>query len=185
MYPHTVNENVRYARAGREAIIVLKEDGAVYWWGQLRTTSSTTVGGYDEYWSVTENPLNLVKMMYLEPHKVLDHCIYVDINAWNGAAITEDGELYLWGLNIFGQCGVSKSENVHDFVREPKRYWIRSVWYGWVESGTAMMPAPLMQISLLFDMDIIICLIGRWYVVGSGRQTWQGLCDHSDGGGSG
>ena len=40
--------------------------------------------------------------MYLEPHKVLDHCIYVDINAWNGAAITEDGEVYLWGLNIFG-----------------------------------------------------------------------------------
>lgn len=61
MYPHTVNENVRYARAGREAIIVLKEDGTVYWWGQLRTTSSTTGGGYDEYWSVTENPLNLVK----------------------------------------------------------------------------------------------------------------------------
>ena len=130
--PTLLMKNVRYARAGREAIIVLKEDGTVYWWGQLRTTSSTTVGGYDEYWSVTENPLNLVKMMYLEPHKVLDHCIYVDINAWNGAAITEAGELYLWGLNIFGQCGISKSENVYDFVREPKKVLdkVSMVWLG-------------------------------------------------------
>lgn len=130
--PTLLMKNVRYARAGREAIIVLKEDGTVYWWGQLRTTSSTTGGGYDEYWSVTENPLNLVKMMYLEPHKVLDHCIYVDINAWNGAAITEAGELYLWGLNIFGQCGISKSENVHDFVREPKKVLdkVSMVWLG-------------------------------------------------------
>lgn len=165
--PTLLMKNVRYARAGREAIIVLKEDGTVYWWGQLRTTSSTTGGGYDEYWSVTENPLNLVKMMYLEPHKVLDHCIYVDINAWNGAAITEAGELYLWGLNIFGQCGISKSENVHDFVREPKRYWIRSAWYGWAESGTTMTPAPLMQISLLFDMDIII--LPYWKMV----RCWE------------
>ena len=51
---------------------------------------------------------------------------------WNGAAITEDGELYLWGLNIFGQCGVSKSENVHDFVREPQKVLdkVSMVWLG-------------------------------------------------------
>lgn len=154
--------------------------------GQLRTTSSTSVGGYDEYWSVTENPLNLVKMMYLEPHKVLDHCIYVDINAWNGAAITEDGELYLWGLNIFGQCGVSKSENVHDFVREPKKVLdkVSMVWLGGIRHSDD---------ARTFDADISairygynnFALLEDGMLLGSGRQTWQGLCDHSDGGGSG
>ena len=173
--PTLLMKNVRYARAGREAIIVLKEDGTVYWWGQLRTTSSTTVGGYDEYWSVTENPLNLVKMMYLEPHKVLDHCIYVDINAWNGAAITEAGELYLWGLNIFGQCGISKSENVYDFVREPKKVLdkVSMVWLGGIRHNDD---------ASTFDADISAIRYG--YNAGSRRQTWQGLCDHSVGGGS-
>ena len=119
--PVLLMENVRYARAGREAIIALQEDGSVYWWGQMRTTTSTYGNDYGAYWTVEENPDNPVKMMYLEPHKVLDHCVYVDISTWNGAAVTETGDLYLWGLNIFGQCGVSKSENVHDFVREPQK----------------------------------------------------------------
>ena len=119
--PVLLMENVRYARAGREAIVALQEDGSVYWWGQMRTTTSTYGSDYDAYWTVEENPDNPVKMMYLEPHKVLDHCVYVDISAWNGAAITETGDLYMWGLNIFGQCGVAKSENVHDFVWAPQK----------------------------------------------------------------
>lgn len=74
-------------------------------------------------------------MMYLEPHKVLENCVYVDISAWNGAAITENGDLYMWGLNIFGQCGVAKSENVHDFVWAPEKVLEMSAWYGWRQSG--------------------------------------------------
>lgn len=126
-------ENVQYARAGREAIVALQEDGSVYWWGQMRTTTSTYGSDYDAYWTVEENPDNPVKMMYLEPHKVLDHCVYVDISAWNGAAITETGDLYMWGLNIFGQCGVAKSENVHDFVWAPEKV-LENVSMVWLEA---------------------------------------------------
>ena len=130
--PVLLMENVRYARAGREAIVALQEDGSVYWWGQLRTTTSTFDTSYEEYWTVEEIPDNPAKMMYLEPHKVLEHCVYVDMNAWNGAAITETGDLYMWGLNVFGQCGVSKSENVHDFVRAPQKVLenVSMVWLG-------------------------------------------------------
>ena len=130
--PVLLMENVRYARAGWKAIVALQEDGSVYWWGQLSTTTSTSDISYEEFWTVEEIPDNPAKMMYLEPHKVLEHCVYVDMNAWNGAAITETGDLYMWGLNIFGQCGVSKSENVHDFVRAPQKALenVSMVWLG-------------------------------------------------------
>lgn len=131
--PVLLMENVRYARAGREAIVALQEDGSVYWWGQMRTTTSTYGSDYDAYWTVEENPDNPVKMMYLEPHKVLENCGYVDISAWNGAAITENGDLYMWGLNIFGQCGVAKSENVHDFVWAPEKV-LENVSMVWLEA---------------------------------------------------
>ncbi len=131
--PVLLMENVRYARAGREAIVALQEDGSVYWWGQMRTTTSTYGSDYDAYWTVEENTGNPVKMMYLEPHKVLDHCVYVDISTWNGAAITETGDLYMWGLNIFGQCGVAKSENVHDFVWAPEKV-LENVSMVWLEA---------------------------------------------------
>ena len=131
--PVLLMENVRYARAGREAIVALQEDGSVYWWGQMRTTNSTYGSDYDAYWTVEENPDNPVKMMYLEPHKVLENCVYVDISAWNGAAITENGDLYMWGLNIFGQCGVVKGENVHDFVWAPEKV-LENVSMVWLEA---------------------------------------------------
>lgn len=131
--PVLLMENVRYARAGREAIVALQEDGSVYWWGQMRTTTSTYGSDYDAYWTVEENPDNPVKMMFLEPHKVLENCVYVDISAWNGAAITETGDLYMWGLNIFGQCGVAKSENVHDFVWAPQKV-LENVSMVWLEA---------------------------------------------------
>lgn len=131
--PVLLMENVRYARAGREAIVALQEDGSVYWWGQMRTTTSTYGSDYDAYWTVEENPDNPVKMMFLEPHKVLENCVYVDISAWNGAAITENGDLYMWGLNIFGQCGVAKSENVHDFVWAPEKV-LENVSMVWLEA---------------------------------------------------
>ena len=131
--PVLLMENVQYARAGREAIVALQEDGSVYWWGQMRTTTSTYGSDYDAYWTVEENSVNPVKMMYLEPHKVLENCVYVDISAWNGAAITENGDLYMWGLNIFGQCGVAKSENVHDFVWAPEKV-LENVSMVWLEA---------------------------------------------------
>ena len=131
--PVLLMENVQYARAGREAIVALQEDGSVYWWGQMRTTTSTYGSDYDAYWTVEENPDNPVKMMYLEPHKVLENCVYVDISAWNGAAITETGDLYMWGLNIFGQCGVAKSKNVHDFVWAPEKV-LENVSMVWLEA---------------------------------------------------
>ena len=131
--PVLLMENVRYARAGREAIVALQEDGSVYWWGQMRTTTSTYGSDYDAYWTVEENSVNPVKMMFLEPHKVLENCVYVDISAWNGAAITENGDLYMWGLNIFGQCGVAKSENVHDFVWAPQKV-LENVSMVWLEA---------------------------------------------------
>ena len=63
----------------------------------------------------------------------MENCVYVDISAWNGAAITENGDLYMWGLNIFGQCGVAKSENVHDFVWAPEKV-LENVSMVWLEA---------------------------------------------------
>lgn len=129
--PTLLMENVAYARAGREAIVALEMDGSVWWWGQYRAVSSTQsyANQSELYWKNEEDASNLVKMLYNSPVKILDHCIYATTGNNTGAAITEKGELYTWGFNIFGECGVEVSER-DDYVREPQKVLdqVKMVW---------------------------------------------------------
>lgn len=129
--PVLLMEDVAYARAGRYSIVALKNDGSVWWWGEYKTTSSTkyypSILGY--YWQPEESESNPRKMMYTSPVKILEDCIYVTTGDYMGAAITKNGDLYTWGSNIFGQCGVTVSEE-DDFVRKPQKVLenVKMVW---------------------------------------------------------
>lgn len=119
--PVLLMSDVSYARAGREAIVALKEDGTVWWWGQYRSTYSTQkLNKYEDYkhyaddelsWKVQEDDKNPKKMLFHSPKKILEDCKYVTTGNTTGAAISTANELYTWGLNIFGECGTTVSKD--------------------------------------------------------------------------
>lgn len=126
--PVLLMEGVVYARAGRESIVALKEDGSVWWWGQYQSVYLTKPGTEEEYWASVEDKNNKTKMLYNSPTKILDECIYATTGEWTGAAIGRNGELYTWGLNVFGECGTPVNDD--DYVRVPQKVLedVRMVW---------------------------------------------------------
>lgn len=136
--PVLLMSDVSYARAGREAIVALKEDGTVWWWGQYRSTYSTQkLNKYEDYkhyaddelsWKVQEDDKNPKKMLFHSPKKILEDCKYVTTGNTTGAAISTANELYTWGLNIFGECGTTVSKD--DYLRQPQKVLdnVKMVW---------------------------------------------------------
>ena len=45
------------------------------------------------------------------PKKVMDNVIYVSLGTESSAAITENGDLYTWGRNNYGQLGDGTTKN--------------------------------------------------------------------------
>lgn len=123
-------KDVESAQAGENSIIALKKDGSVWWWGEYKGSAHTNITtDFERLYAKTEGDrFNPVKMMYTEPHKMLEDCVYVTTGANVGAALTKNGELYTWGLNIFGQCGTKVSKD--DFQREPVKVSenVEKVW---------------------------------------------------------
>lgn len=135
--PILVMTDVAYARAGRECIVVLQNNKSAYWWGQYVATTSTNAD-YENYWKLEEDASNPVKMFAAEPMKIMEQCKYITTGTFTGAAISESGELYTWGLNVFGQCGTPVTED--DFVRTPVKVMdnVKMVWQGRIIFGDPM-----------------------------------------------
>ena len=131
--PVLLMTDVAYARAGRECIVALKTDQTAYWWGQYAPATLTRAGAtwqdsWQDFWTVEENAANPAKMLAVEPMKIMEHCKYITTGDFTGAAVSESGELYTWGLNVFGQCGTPVTED--DFVRTPVKVMddVKMVW---------------------------------------------------------
>ena len=127
--PTLLMSDVMYARAGRECVVALKTDKTAYWWGQYAPLTHSHAGDiYNDYWKVVEDEKNPVKMLAIEPRKVMDNCRYITTGTFHGAAISEEGELYTWGCNIFGQCGTPVIGD--DFIRTPVKVLdnVKMVW---------------------------------------------------------
>ena len=72
----------------------ITEDGSLYMWG-YNDCGIIGNGKYpfkDDYYVCT-------------PTKILDHVKSVSIGGYHSGAITEDGSLYMWGDNTYGQIG--------------------------------------------------------------------------------
>ena len=107
--------DVKYARASQSGIVALKNDGSVWWWGQIRTTSA-------------KHPDDTIGCSYSEPTKMLDDAIYVTCGSFSMAAIKDDGTLWTWGNNTFGSCGYDSKNQ--DFIEEPVKVLddVKMVW---------------------------------------------------------
>lgn len=129
--PVLVMTDVAYARAGRECIVALQNNKTAYWWGQYAPLTHTYAGsGFTDYWKLEEDVYNPLKMFADKPMKIMEQCKYVTTGTFTGAAISESGELYTWGFNVFGQCGTPVTED--DFVRTPTKVMdhVKMVWQG-------------------------------------------------------
>ena len=124
--PKLLMEDVLYARAGRECITALKTDGSVWWWGQYLSTYLTNSSLHNNSGSGSE------RMIFDSPRKILDGCVYATTGDWTGAALTKEGDLYTWGLNIFGECGLPVSND--DYVRTPQKV-LENVQMVWPETA--------------------------------------------------
>lgn len=130
--PVLLMTDVAYARAGRECIVALQKNKSAYWWGQYAPLTRTNADymDYENYWKLEEDAFNPAKMFAAEPMKMMEQCKYITTGTFTGAAISESGELYTWGLNVFGQCGAPVTED--DFVRTPVKVMdnVKMVWQG-------------------------------------------------------
>lgn len=137
--PVLLMDQVAYARAGRESITALKTDGSVWWWGQYMSTYGTDCIAPSKPVHAGSDPS---RMLSTSPQKLLDHCIYAATGDYTGAAISENGELYTWGLNIFGECGTPVTGD--DYIRTPCKVLedVRMVWPEQIEMNSPLEDIP-------------------------------------------
>lgn len=159
--PVLLMSDVKYARAGIECITALKEDGSVWWWGQY--DSSYASRSLPDITTLSEKTIedqnNPKKMLFNSPTKILDNCIYSTTGNWSGAAITQQGELYTWGLNIFGECGTGISGD--DYLRVPTHVLddVRMVWVEEVTFNSVETDIPeVVEYDTVYDFNTFVQL---------------------------
>lgn len=111
--PKLLMSDVAYAKAGKDSITVLLNNGDVYWWGEFCSTSVSSSN---------------VEIMYsTEPVLMVQNAKYATTGNWTAAAITDENELYTWGWNTWGNCGIDREE---DYVREAHKVLddVEMVW---------------------------------------------------------
>lgn len=81
---------------GKDHILFLDEHGVVYAWGN------------GQQYQLGRKIMERSRLRTLDPRAFgLDNVKYISSGENHSFALTKDGKLYSWGLNQFGQCGVS------------------------------------------------------------------------------
>ena len=114
--PKLLMENIYYVSAGMGHVCVLTDDGDAYWWGRILVTTATYYD-YNSAWSY----------ITYEPKLMVENAKYVIAGPSCAAAIDNDNNLWMWGNNTWGQCGVEAED---DWIWEPVmvRENVEMVW---------------------------------------------------------
>ena len=115
--PVLLMKNVVYARAGETSIITLLENGDVY-----------VLGNNDH--------IMIGNTKYIAPQKVMEKAKYVTLFYHSYAVIDENNDLWTWGHNELGQCGIGVySSN----VVSPQKVMedVKCAWMGGIGFNTA------------------------------------------------
>ena len=168
--PVLLMSDVKYARASQSGIVALKNDGSVWWWGEIRTTSA-------------KHPDDTIGCSYSEPTKMLDDAIYVTCGSFSMAAIKDDGTLWTWGNNTFGSCGYDSKNQ--DFIEEPvkvlddaKMVWMDEVRFDNAKQNTEGVSSEgnddydYTYVTFAEKKDGSLYACGK-YVEGEGSKIWD------------
>lgn len=106
--PVLIADNVKYAAAGLNFILILKLDGSLYSLGdnangQLGDGTAKPVCG--ERYSAYSTPFSDI------PIFIRNNISYIACDLYTAAAIQNDGTLFTWGDNSFGEIGNGKKGN--------------------------------------------------------------------------
>lgn len=132
--PCLLMENIVYARCGKDDVVCLADDGAVWTWGTVYCN-----GGY-----LSQNVLFIEK-----PKKVLENAVLVTGGWFNHGALLQDGTVWTWGYNIVGNCGIADLT----VVGEPTMV-AENVVMVWTDRALDGYPEPEME-------DIVMAWTGK------------------------
>lgn len=106
-YPTKVLSNIRQMDMSMDQgfIGAVTNDGKLYTFG-----SNGLFYNYYTYGPVTP------KYVCLPTLQPIDNVKLVRFGAWHAGAITNDGDLYMWGGNQYGECGVSHEDSDEHFI---------------------------------------------------------------------
>lgn len=91
----------------RTHVLVLKRDGSVWTFGE---NGNGQIGNGMPAENVRPKPYETPPLQ-LEPYQVMKNTAFVGGGSYFSAAISEEGELYTWGDNSFGQIGNGEKGN--------------------------------------------------------------------------
>lgn len=128
--PKLLMENVKYVDCGTMSVTVLKTDGSVWVWGTY-----DTVGFTDSDRIYPDSSWEGAGITYYEPVCVLKNAVYITSSYNIAAAITDQGELWTWGSNLYGECGLDEKETDAAFAGKRMQN-VKFVWLAENESQT-------------------------------------------------
>lgn len=103
--PVKVMDDVKAVSCGSNFTAALKTDGSLWMWGYNATGE---IGNNGVFTGTYENQV--------KPVKVLSDVVAVSCGASHTAAVTSDGSLWIWGLNIRGELGNGWTGNSTNYL---------------------------------------------------------------------
>lgn len=147
-YEDVYMENVKYARVYADQMLALSEDGDLWCKGLVHCIGNGDVLEYTD-WQL-----------------VLEDVLFAEIGHYKYMAISEDGSLYMWGDNTYGQFGdgsLLREKNSFDsekyFYKEPVKVAddIKMVWERQPASVNGDEYGKLRTYFLTEDNDLFVC----------------------------